>query len=119
MPGPEHGDLCRLSAYRVGIMASRRKHSCRGEVHFRYGSNEDQPLTPRNFCFGRKADMVKRLPLPQPRQSSLVDARASDFRYAPNNRHAMVDVGFRRIYFRCWSRSGRGWKALLTAGINP
>ncbi len=42
----------------------------------------------------------------------------NDFRFTLNNRHQNGDVGFRRIYFRCWSESGRGWKALLTIEIN-
>ncbi len=37
------------------------------------------------------------------------------FRLGPNNRHHNGDVAFRRIYFRCWAISGRGWNAPLTA----
>ncbi len=84
----------------------------------RSGSTSEVTETFRNFCFGRKAEVHLRntgagLPL-----VSVLNGSICDFRFTPNNGHAKGDVGYRQIYFRCWSESGRGRKALLTAGID-
>ena len=72
-----------------------------------------------NFRYGRKAEMCGKPPLFQPWRSSLVDVHASDFCFTPNSRRLNDDVGIHWIYFRCWSESGHGRKALPTDEIDP
>ncbi len=88
-------------------------------VKFRLGPLKGEPEIKCEVRYGRKAEMGWNAPSLQARRSSLVDVHASDFCFTSKNRHTIGDVGFGRIYFRCWSIAGRIGKALMTGEVDP